>query len=79
MRKHDEMSKGILKDLAVRVGAETGDVKRERNQAEKAERKARAKALREGKRDSLGKHASSSDEGERERGRVEAMTICPGF
>jgi|TARA_B100001540_G_scaffold160184_1_gene141788 hypothetical protein len=77
--EHDEMSKGILKDLAVRVGAETGDVKRERNQAEKAERKARAKALREGKRDSLGEHASSSDdesESEDESGSEDDM---PGF
>jgi hypothetical protein len=77
--EHDEMSKGILKDLAVKVGAETGDVKRERNQAEKAERKARAKALRGGKMDSIGEHASSSDdesESDDESGSEDDM---PGF
>jgi len=77
--EHDEMSKGILKDLAVRVGAETGDVKRERNQAEKAERKARAKALREGKRDSLGKHASSSDEESESEDESGSDDDMPGF
>lgn len=44
---HDPLSRGKLKDLAQKVGAETGDVKRERNREEKAERKARAKALRD--------------------------------
>lgn len=47
---HDPLSRGKLKDLAQKVGAETGDVKRERNREEKAERKARAKALRDANR-----------------------------
>ena len=66
---HDPMSKGMLKQLAVAVGAETGDVKRERNLAEKAERKARVKALKEANAgneddDVLGGHSSSSDDGD---------------
>lgn len=66
---HDSMSKGILKQLAITVGAETGDVKKERNTAEKAERKARAMALRgatggtDGVQDDvIGGQTSSSDD-----------------
>jgi len=76
--EHDAMSRGNLKDLAVKVGAETGDVKRERNQTEKAERKARAKAMREAgggdDEDTLGgRFSSSEDESDDDEGDV------PGF
>ena len=76
--EHDAMSRGNLKDLAVKVGAETGDVKRERNQTEKAERKARAKAMREAgggdDEDTLGgRFSSSEDDSDDDEGDV------PGF
>ena len=58
--EHDAMSKGILKQLAIDVGAETGDVKREKNREEKEERKARARALRAENAEALGGYSSSS-------------------
>lgn len=78
---HDPMSKGMLKQLAITVGAETGDVKRERNLAEKAERKARVKALKEANAggdddDVLGGHSSSSDD---DRSEDESEDDMPGF
>ena len=59
--EHDAMSKGILKQLAIDIGAETGDVKREKNREEKEERKARARALRAQNAEALGGYSSSSD------------------
>jgi len=59
---HDVMSRGALKALAIEVGAETGDVKRERNREEKEERKARARALREQNAEALGGYSSSSED-----------------